>query len=300
LATPDDLAPGAYTVVVTDGRGCSSTCTVTIGDGNPLSCTAQGTDASCGANDGSATVQVNGGQGAITYLWSDGQTTQTASNLAAGTFTVTATDNRGCTTTCTVTIGGGTAASVEITGGGTITCTNPTVSLTAVTSATQVTWTGPNGFTSNQANIEVAAGTYTVNITTAAGCTASSSVTIQGDSNIPSVTATGGTITCLESSTVLTATSSIADVTYAWTGPNGFTSSSANPSVAEDGTYTVTVTTPSGCIDSTSTLVIRDTDAPFVEVVGGSITCSNASVILGVETNGIVMGWAGDQLVVHR
>ena len=182
------MAPGTYTVVVTDGRGCSSTCTVTIGDGNPLSCTIQGNDATCGTNGGTATAQVNGGQGTITYLWSDGQTTATAVNLAPGTFTVTATDGRGCTTTCSVTIGGGAMANVEITGGGTITCTNPSVTLTASTNANQISWTGPNGFASNQATITVtAAGTYTVNVTTAAGCTASSSITIQGDSATPGV-----------------------------------------------------------------------------------------------------------------
>jgi len=61
-------------------------------------------DASCGVNDGQATVLPSGGTAPYTYLWSDpaAQTTQTATNLARGTYTVTVTDNFGCHSTLTV------------------------------------------------------------------------------------------------------------------------------------------------------------------------------------------------------
>lgn len=57
-------------------------------------------------NTGTATVNVTGAQGPLTYSWSNGQTTQTATGLAAGSYTVTVTDSitTGCTDTATVTI----------------------------------------------------------------------------------------------------------------------------------------------------------------------------------------------------
>ena len=49
-----------------------------------------------GGNDGTATVNPVGGTPGYTYLWSDGQTTQTANNLTAGNYTCTVTDANGC------------------------------------------------------------------------------------------------------------------------------------------------------------------------------------------------------------
>ena len=69
---------------------------------------ATGTDATCNAGaDGTATVSVTSPNATSdTYLWSDGQTTATATGLAAGTYTCTTTDSiNGCTATATVTIG---------------------------------------------------------------------------------------------------------------------------------------------------------------------------------------------------
>ena len=57
-----------------------------------------------GGNDGSNYVTAAGGTAPYTYLWDNGQTTDTAYNLTAGDYVVTVTDNNGCTTTDTVTI----------------------------------------------------------------------------------------------------------------------------------------------------------------------------------------------------
>ena len=57
-----------------------------------------------GGNDGSNYVTAAGGTEPYTYLWDDGQTTDTAFNLTAGNYVVTVTDDNGCTTTDTATI----------------------------------------------------------------------------------------------------------------------------------------------------------------------------------------------------
>ncbi|WP_311260714.1 VCBS domain-containing protein, partial [Xanthomonas sp. WCS2017Cala2-12] len=54
--------------------------------------------------NGEATVTPIGGNGDYTYLWDNNENTQTASALSAGLHSVTVTDSKGCTTTCTVTI----------------------------------------------------------------------------------------------------------------------------------------------------------------------------------------------------
>ncbi len=57
-----------------------------------------------GSSNGAAYVGVIGGNGSYTYLWSDGQTTDTASNIAAGTYQVTITDQLSCSIDTNVTV----------------------------------------------------------------------------------------------------------------------------------------------------------------------------------------------------
>ena len=108
--TATNLAPGNYTVTVTDGNGCTfTTPAVTITEPTALTATATKVqDVQCnGAADGSISVSASGGTPNYTYLWDDGagQTTTTATNLAPGNYTVTVTDGNGCTfTTPAVTI----------------------------------------------------------------------------------------------------------------------------------------------------------------------------------------------------
>lgn len=104
-ATENSLGAGIYSVTVTDNTsGCSSTSTVTV-YACTLSTTADSTQASCSScADGSATANVSGAQGSVTYLWSDGQMTQTASGLLPGTYSVTVTDSIGCTSTSSVVV----------------------------------------------------------------------------------------------------------------------------------------------------------------------------------------------------
>lgn len=89
-----DPAAGTQDITYTVGTGTcqqSSTQSITVVD---LQLTTSGTSISCfGQTDGTASVTVSGGSGSETYSWNpSGQTTQTATGLAAGTYTVTVTD----------------------------------------------------------------------------------------------------------------------------------------------------------------------------------------------------------------
>src|SRR6185369_3784070 len=101
--TATGLSAGTYTVTVTDNNGCSDVAMITLTEptqllaGTITSTDYNGYNISCnGGSNGDATANPAGGSGGNTYLWSNGQTTQTATGLSAGTYTVTVTDNNGC------------------------------------------------------------------------------------------------------------------------------------------------------------------------------------------------------------
>ena len=95
------LGAGTYNVTVTDANNCDTTHIVTITQPTvPLTATTSQTNITCfGENDGTATATPIEGTLPYTYLWSNGQTTQTATNLPVGAYTCEVTDSNGCTFT---------------------------------------------------------------------------------------------------------------------------------------------------------------------------------------------------------
>ena len=93
------LGAGDYTVEITDANGCTATNSVTILAPQLPQAVISATEnaSACVGNDGTASVQVSGGQAPYTYLWSNGQTLPTATGLSAGSYMVVATDAGGCT-----------------------------------------------------------------------------------------------------------------------------------------------------------------------------------------------------------
>ncbi|HXH20030.1 MAG TPA: hypothetical protein VNJ07_13210, partial [Chitinophagales bacterium] len=102
------LTAGTYTVTVSDttAGGCRKTHTVTITEPAALIVSISNVvNVTCNSFcNGSARANPSGGTGTYTYSWCDGQTLQTASNLCAGTCTVTVTDQNGCTATASTNI----------------------------------------------------------------------------------------------------------------------------------------------------------------------------------------------------
>jgi hypothetical protein len=175
-AVATGLCAGTYTVTVTDRKGCTTTCTVTVPSINTLACSISATNVNCaGASTGQATVVVSGNVGFTeTYLWSNGQTTASINNLAAGVYTATVTSSSGCTTSCNVTITEPAALSCNILVLRQPTCTVCRGRLRAVPTG----GVGPYTFSWNTAPVgtnavvsNLCAGSYTCTITDANGCT---------------------------------------------------------------------------------------------------------------------------------
>ncbi|MDC6470941.1 lectin-like protein, partial [Flavobacteriales bacterium] len=98
---------GDYDVTVTDGNGCKDSDTITVTISSPLILNFDSDSVSCNdGSDGTATVTVTGGTPNYTYLWNDilAQTTATATNLVAGTYSLTVTDNNNCNATGSITV----------------------------------------------------------------------------------------------------------------------------------------------------------------------------------------------------
>ena len=94
---PVNLAPGQYTVSVSDNNGCQTVSTYTIQAASSIDITStveNETDA--GASDGSIIVNATGGSGNYTYSWSNGATTVSLNNVSAGVYQLTITDSNGC------------------------------------------------------------------------------------------------------------------------------------------------------------------------------------------------------------
>ena len=97
-ATADSIPSGTYSLLVTDTNGCINlTNNIIINEPTHISLSSTFTPVLCnGACDGTGTIIASGGEGSYTYVWPDGQTSETASGLCAGMYTPTVIDGYGC------------------------------------------------------------------------------------------------------------------------------------------------------------------------------------------------------------
>ncbi len=298
---PTVSTAGSYTLSVTAINGCVSLATATV----VLDETAPDASATGGTLDCAVTsVQLMGSsttQGA-SYSWSGPNnfmsSDQNPTASEAGTYTLTVTGPNGCTSTATATVDANADLPNASATGGTIDCNNTSVQLSGNSTTPGVTygWTGPDNFASSEQNPTVTgAGTYTLTVTAANGCASTATAVVIEDTDVPDVTATGGTLDCNASNIQLMSGSSVTGCTFSWTGPNNFMSSEQNPSVTTAGTYTVTCTAPNGCSNTATATVEANADQPDASATGGTLDCDNASVQLtgSSTTTGVTYSWTG-------
>ncbi len=240
------LNPGTYTVTVTDANGCKKTESVSLTSATTYTITAStASNASCGTNNGSATVSINGGTGPFTYAWNNGKNTQTITNIAPGIYNVTVTDGAGCqaTSSTTVTTTGNLNITINKTDAA---CgiANGAATIVVNSGTAPYTYTWSTGNATN-AITGLNAGTYSVTVKDATGCVTIQSITIgQGNSLTINVDVTN--VSCFGlSNGVATAmiVGGSAPYTYNWS--NGSKTPSVNG--LPFGNYSVTVTDAAGC-----------------------------------------------------
>jgi hypothetical protein len=273
-ATATGLCAGTNTVSVTDAEGCSIPVIQTFNIGsisNLITATAQ-TNVTCfGQNNGIANVNAAGGNAPYTYSWSTTpvQTSQTATGLTAGSYTVTVTDAVNCSSIQIVTI---TQPSVLTSTGSTlsdVSCFSgnngsATVNPGGGTAPYVYLWSpsGGNAITANN----LSAGTYTVTVTDSHGCTITSTAVITQPSVLTAAGSTLTDVSCFSGnngSATVNPGGGTAPYAFLWS-PSGGNAITANNLAA--GNYTVTVTDSHGCT-ITSTAVITQ---PSVLTAAGS------------------------------
>ncbi len=141
-----------------------------------------------------------------------------------------------------------------------------------------------------------ATGTYKLRVTNNQnGCTSVSLTVITSQAQSPTLSVTGGTVSCSVPTVSLGSSTGATNPTYAWTGPNGFTSAAPNPTVSAGGNYVLVVTDgATGCTNSATAVVVGNNVPPGATATGGTLTCTNTSVQLtATSTSGTSYSWTG-------
>lgn len=267
---------GTYTVTVKDANLCSATATTTITQpAAAVTASAVSTPVIC-TTTGTATVTGAGGNaGGYTYLWSNTQTTATATNLSVATYTVTVKDSKQCSAVTSVAVADQSLTlSVTITKTD-ATCGNSTGSATAHTTASGITYTWSPGNSHATSLSNIPAGTYSVSISDANGCSASATTNVQ-NSNGAQVTTSSTPVTCFGSTdgtATVSATGGSGNYTYVWSG-GGATTAAISGKAA--GSYTVTVSDGSSCNATASVLIGGPSAAVSASTVFTPVICNTA------------------------
>lgn len=243
--TINNLCAGIYIVTVTDSNGVSAASSVIIDEPTAIVNSVLGiNNTNCyTCNTGSSIANPSGGTPNYTYLWSNGETTQTATALYAGTNYVTVTDSNGCLIIDIVVINYNCIANA--------TSQDPLCYkvCTGVASATSdglapFTYQWSTGDTTQSID-SLCGGIYEVTVIDSNGIAATDTVLIvePPELEITDTTSNASCQTCSNGSAGITATGGTPPFAFLWS--NGATTQTADSLTA--GTYYVTVTDDNGC-----------------------------------------------------
>lgn len=319
-------AAGAYKVTVSDTNGCTNTSSTTVAVISCPTISASVTGSTCIGGNITLTSSPTGGALPYTaFAWS-GPNNYTAnvedpaafqaSNNASGIYTVTVTDQLGCTATASVTVNVLSGPSITAANNGPL-CQNAIAILTSTpnggSGGNTFVWTGPDNFGASNEDPApftagvAASGVYQVKVTDNQGCSATATTNLVVYSK-PNITASVNTPVCFGANINLQSTTTGGSGVYSsfnWTGPSSYTSTQEDPasfvsnSLGQAGTYRVTVTDNAGCVGTSSTtLSVSSNAAPSITATSNSPICAGNNLVLTSIPNGgtgnyISFSWAG-------
>ncbi len=245
-AKAENLAPGTYSVTITDAKGNTLTLSESITSLPPIVINETITNPYCSGDvSGAIDLAVSGGSGVYTFLWSNGLTEQDIYNLGSGLYTVTVTDSTGCSAKKTLMLTNSTLISatsvLKHTGCNQI---NGGIDITPSGGIAPYTFLWNNGATTEDIQ-NVGAGNYSVRITDAVGCSTQKTYTLRVNTTL-TLNGILKPVSCLGDNSGaidLSVLGGVPPFTIKWA--DGPTTEDRTGLV--EGTYTVTVTDASGC-----------------------------------------------------
>ena len=250
---------GNYSVTASTNNGCSGSASVNVVQNQPVNVTITGNSVIC-SEIGTTLTATSG----ASYQWSSGQTTQSISVNTPGNYSVTVTNNNGCSGSSSQAV---TMMEPAVISGNTHICQGESTTLSVSGTGTYTWSTG-----AHTSSITVSTpNNYSVTASLPNGCssTASANVTV-GTTPTPSIL--GNTVICQGQSTTLTANGG---TSYVWS--NASTNSSIT--VNQSGVYTVTATNAEGC-SNTANVTVTVNPLPNVNITGNSSFCQGDNMTL--------------------
>ncbi len=287
-ANATGLIAGPYTCTVTDTNGCAITQSFTITEPPQLTIAVAGFNVSCfAACDGQVVVIPNGGTPNYTFSWSTGCTAPSCNAICAGTYTVDVTDANGCLSSASTSVTEPTQI-VIATSSVDAHCNQADGSAAATanggTGTLNFQWiSGP----ANAAYNAIPAGSYSVIVTDANGCSDTATATVNNLNGVTASLTSVTNLTCFNSGNgaiVTGATGGIAPYVYAWSAPAVSTTGSASSLSA--GNYTLTVTDSSGCIATVTATVTEPADVILTASATPPAVCAGSGVQLSATGAG--------------
>ena len=273
FATEDisGLPSGNYTVNITDANGCLLTESVTVSEPTQLISTISGTDVLCfNGSDGTINLSPNGGTVPYSFSWTNSTftlgTNEDLTNISADDYTVTITDNNGCTATNNYTVNQPQDIITSLSSTN-VSCNGYAdgaidLFVSGGTPNYVFSWSNSGGVISvNEDLSSIAADDYSVTVTDDNGCVATDNVTITEPLTAVEISYSTVDVLCNGDNTGeidITVTGGTPGYSYSWSNA----SNSEDIELLVAGTYQVTVQDALGCIDIDN-IIITEPSAPL-------------------------------------
>lgn len=304
------LSSGTYTITLTDGNGCSATTSAV--QTSPLALVLTPTATStCSGTDGQIAVSATNGMGSFSYELKSGGSTKTGNsmgndfvinNLLSGSYVFTIQDAAGCWAVAQTTVAQPpntmVLSTTLIRNGCSSTDDTLRLNLNGGTAGYNYLWSEGSS-TKNLDLFGIWTGTFTVTVTDAAGCTATTSATVvPPTSSITSMTATPIAANCngFNGVLVVDATGAVAPITVRWQDAGGLSLGIQTvlslpytiPNLIPNTIYSITLTDATGCSATAATTV--GTAGPAIESTATATAPSSCAAADGTVQVNILGG----------
>lgn len=279
-----NLAPGTYTLEVTDNDGCSVSESITIDEPQPLDAQVVVTALLCSDDLADVDLTISGGTAPYSVIWV-GPNAFTSNNedlvqVEQGSYDLQVEDANGCIFVGNYTVSAPNALTLSA-DTSPLDCTGDPVgaidlTITGGTSPFTINWVGPAGFSSNDEDLSaLQAGSYEVEVIDDNGCVQNLSVVLDEVDPII-VDATVEEPLCNGENTgaiAITITGGVDPYSVSWTGPDGFSSSAEDISNLSAGDYEGTITDAEGCT-ATVSVQLNEPDEITLDAAITDVLCA--------------------------